>query len=80
MVGAVALGGFWYVTVRLPAVAATLQAERLAAEALWRHTGDRIAGGDMRLDGRHGGATAALPVVMINPVGDSGGRWVVRQD
>lgn len=80
MFGGIAIGGFWYVTIHLPTVEATLQAERLAAEALWRHSGDRIATDDMWLDERHRGIKATLPVVMINREGVFGGRWVIRQD
>ena len=34
MVASVAVGGFWYVTVRLPTAAVAAEAERLAAESL----------------------------------------------
>lgn len=74
MIGLVAVSGFWYVTVRLPAAAAAAQAEALAAEPLLRPASQVIG------DEHPGCRPSTRFIVMINGGGAGDGPWVIRRD
>jgi hypothetical protein len=78
MIGSMAIGGVWYVAVHLPATAAAIQAERLAAETLLGRAAGGIDG--ERPDAWQPDGAVALPVVMISRDGISSGRWEIRRD
>lgn len=68
-----AMSGFWYVTVHMPAAEAAARLERLAAEPLLPETGADIVGSGIRDD------AVIQPVVMVNR-GRIGRPWMVRRD
>ena len=73
VIGVLAIGGFWYMTVRVPALAAVAENERLAAERLLPSLDPA---GPVVWQGRGG----VRPVVMIDRAAPGGGRWMIRRD